>query len=81
MEQEYNWNAILWGAVPVSVLIAVVYYLNIAKGVINFYLIIGLAAAAVVTYFLDKKKHNIFTSAFIVLIAALIAYGLKNLFF
>ena len=81
MEQEYNWNAILWGAVPVSVLIALVFFSNFSKGLKWFLLVVGLIAAAGITYYFDKKKHNIFTSACIVLIAALTAYGLKNLFF
>ena len=78
MEQEYNWNAILWGAVPVSVLMALVFYSNISKGLKWFLLIIGLVAAAGITYSMDRKKHNILTSPFTVLIVALIVYGLKN---
>ena len=81
MEQEYNWKAILWGAVPVSALIALVFFSNLSKGLKWFLLIIGLIAAAGITYYLDKKKQNIFTSPFIVLIAALIVHGLRNLGF
>jgi|TARA_B100001971_G_scaffold187811_1_gene188739 hypothetical protein len=40
-------------------------------------LIIGILIAMGITYYFDKKKHNIFTSAFVVLIVALIVYGLK----
>ena len=79
MEQEYNWNAILWGAVPVSVLISLVFFSNFSKGLKWFLLVVGLIAAAGITYYLDKKKHNIFTSPFIVLIVALIVHGLRNL--
>lgn len=79
MEQEYNWKAILLGAVPVSVAMTLVYYLGIASRLINFYLVLGILAAMGITYYFDKKKHNLFTSAFIVLIVALIVYGLKNL--
>ncbi|MFH0867983.1 MAG: hypothetical protein V1831_01605 [Candidatus Woesearchaeota archaeon] len=78
MDSEYNWNAILWGAVPVSILIAWVFFSNMKLK--WFLLVLGVIAAAVITYFLDKKKHNIFTSPFIVFIAALIAYGLNKLF-
>jgi len=79
MELEYNWNVILWGAVPVSILMALVFSSDISRGLKWFFLVLGMAAATVVTYYLDKKKHNIFTSPFIVLIVALIAHGLKNL--
>ena len=79
MEQEYNWKAILWGTVPVSVVIALIYYFGIASGLINFHLLLGILAAMGITYYFDKKKHNIFTSAFVVLIVALIVHGLKNL--
>ena len=79
MEQEYNWKAILLGAIPVSVAMTLVYYLGIASRLINFYLVLGILAAMGITYYFDKKKHNLFTSAFIVLIVALIVYGLKNL--
>ncbi len=79
MEQEYNWRAILWGAAPVSALIALVFFSNFSKGLKWFLLMVGLIAAAGITYYLDKKRQNIFTSPFIVIIAALTAYGLKNL--
>ena len=78
MEQEYNWNAILWGAMPVSVLIALVFYMNINNWLKWLFLVIGMIAAAVITYYIDRKKHNISTSPFIVLIVGLIIYGLKN---
>lgn len=79
VKEDYNWNAILWGAVPVSILLALVYYFNFSKGLRNIYLIVGLIASMVITYFLDKKKQNIFTSPFIVLVVASIVYGLRIL--
>lgn len=79
MEQEYNWKAISIGAIPVSVVMAIVYYSGFTSKIINLYLIIGILIAMGITYYFDRKKHNIFTSAFVVLIAALIVYGLKNL--
>ena len=79
MEQEYNWSAILWGAVPVSVLMALVFYSNLSRGLKWFFLVVGMGAAMGITYYIDKKKQNIFTSPFIVLIVALIVHGLKNL--
>ncbi len=80
MQPEYNWKAILYGAAPVSAVMAMVSLSNISKGLKWFYLIIGILIAMGITYYFDKKKHNIFTSAFIVLTATLIVYGLKNLF-
>ena len=79
MQQEYNWSAILWSAVPVSVLMALVFYSNFSRGLKWFFLVVGMGAAMGITYYIDKKKQNIFTSPFIVLIVALIIYGLKNL--
>ena len=79
MEQEYNWNAILYGAVPASVIVAFVFFSNMTRGWKFFYLVPLLFVAAGITYYFDKKKHNIFTSPFIVLIAALVIQGLKGL--
>lgn len=79
MEQEYNWKAILWGAIPVSVLMALVFYSNLSRGLKWFLLVVGMVAAMGITYYIDKKKQNIFSSPFIVLIVVLIIYGLKNL--
>ena len=81
MEREYNWKAISFGTVPVSIVMAILYYSDIARGIINFYLIIGILIAMGITYYFDKKKGNIFTSAFVVVITALIVNGLKNLNF
>jgi hypothetical protein len=79
MEQEYNWKAISIGAIPVSVVMAIVYYSGFTSKIINLYLIIGILIAMGITYYFDRKKHNIFTSAFVVLIVAWTMYGLKNL--
>lgn len=79
MEREYNWKAILYGAAPVSIVMALLYYFGKASKVINFYLITGILIAMGITYYFDRKKHNIFTSAFVVLIASFAAYGLKSL--
>ena len=67
------------GAIPVSVAMTLVYYLGIASRLINIYLIGGILVAMGITYYFDKKKHNLFTSAFVVLIVALIVHGLRNL--
>ena len=81
MEQEYNWKAILWGAVPMSVVMIFVFFSDISRGMKWFFLVIGMAAASAITYYLNKKKQNIFTSMFLVLFVALVTHGLKNLGF
>ena len=79
MEYEYDWKAVLFGAAPVSVVMFFVFNSGISRNLKWLYLVLGMAAALGITYYKDRKKQNIFTSAFIVLIAALIVYGLKNL--
>ena len=46
-----------------------------------FYLVLGMIAASGITYIKDKKKQNVFTSGFVVLLVALIVHGLRNLGF
>lgn len=79
MPPEYNWKAILIGAVPVSIVMFFVFNSGISSNWRWFYLVLGMVAAMGITYYKDKKKQNIFTSAFIVLIAALVVHGLRNL--
>ncbi len=79
MEHEYNWKAILSGAVPMSAAMAFVFISSISMNLRWFYLILGVIAAFGITYYFDKKMHNVFTSSFIVVIAALLAYGMKAL--
>jgi len=81
MEPEYDWNAILYGALPASIAMIFAFYSNIGKGWKWFYLVLAVIAAAGITYFMDKKKNNIFTSAFIVVATALLMYALKTLEF
>ena len=81
MTQEHNWKAILIGAVPVSLVMIFIFYSNILRNLKFFLLILGATVAIGVTYSMDKKKHNIFTAPFIVVIIALIVYGLRNLGF
>ena len=79
MSQEYNWKAILYGAIPPSMIAAFVFYSNTSRNLQWFYLILTIAAAMGITYYMDKNKQNIFTAPFIVIIVALIIRGLKNL--
>jgi len=80
-EKEYNWKAILYGAVPASIAIFFVFDSGISNGLKWLYLVIGILASMGITYFKDKKKQNIFTSPFIVVIIAIIVRGLKTLGF
>ena len=79
MEKEYNWKAILFGSVPPSIVMFFVFTSGISRNFKWFYLVLGMAAAFGITYYKDKKKNNVFTSSFIVLIVALIVHGLRNL--
>ena len=79
MEREYNWNAILKGVIPVSVVMLFVFNSDISRNLKWFYLVVGMSAAIGITYYFDKKKQNIFTSPFVVMIVALIVHGLRNL--
>jgi len=79
MQPEYNWKAILLGAVPISIAMVFVFNSGISLNMKWTYLVVGMIFAAGITYFRDKKKHNIFTAPFVVVIVALIVHGLRNL--
>ena len=79
MPKDYNWKAILAGAVPISIVMFFVFISGITKNLKWTYLVIGTLIAMGITYYMDKKKQNIFTSPFIVVIVALIILALKNL--
>jgi len=79
MEREYNWKTILFGAIPVSIVMVFIFKSDPLRGLRWFYLILGLVAAAGITYYFDKKKRNVFTSPFIVLLVISVVRGLNNL--
>jgi len=79
MEKEYNWKAILIGSVPVSIIIAFVFLSGSSTNSKWIYLILGMVVAGAITFTMDKKKHNIFTSPFVVAIPALLINGLRDL--
>lgn len=81
MPKDYNWKAILAGAVPISIVMFFVFNSGITKNLKWTYMVIGAIVAMGITYYMDRKKQNIFTSPFIVVIVALIVLGLKNLGF
>jgi len=81
MPKEYNWKPILYGAVPISIIMIFVFNASIKMGLKWFYLGLGMLVAAGITYYFDKKKHNIFTSSFVVALAALIIHALNKLGF
>jgi hypothetical protein len=76
MGQEHDWKAILTGAVPASSIVAYVFYAN--SSFKWYFLLIGIAVSLGVSYYMDRKKQTIFTSAFIVLIVALVVHVLRN---
>ena len=79
MEQETNWKIVLRSALPIAVIMIFVFFTNIGIRLKWFYLVLGLIVTYSVVYFQDKKKHNIFTAVVLVLLIALITYGLRNL--
>jgi len=81
MEKEYNWKTILLGAIPISIIMFFVFTSGTSLNLKWFYLVLGMIASSGITYIKDKKKQNIFTSAFVVLIVALVIHGLRNLGF
>jgi len=79
MEKEYNWKAILIGSIPVSILMFFVFNSGISSGMKNFYLALGMLVSMGITYSQDKKKRNIFTSPFIVVLISLLVHALNRL--
>lgn len=78
MEEEYNWSLILKVAVPIALIEAYIFYINISNGWKWFSLIVGLLLTAGIVYTKDKKKSNIFTAVGIVFLIALLVRILKN---
>ena len=79
MEEEYNWNVILRSSLPIAILMAIVFFMNISNRSKWIYLVLSLIVTYFVIYYQDKKRQNIFTGMALVLLIALIAYGLKRL--
>ena len=78
MEEEYNWNLILKCSVPVALVEAYIFYTNLADAWKWSALVIGVSLSGIIVYFNEKKKSNIFNTAAIVLLAALIVKFLKS---
>ena len=78
MEEEYNWELILKAAVPVALIEAYIFYINIGNGWKWLSLIVGLLLAGAIVYMKNKKKNNIFTAIGIIFLVALIVRFLKN---
>jgi len=78
MEENYNWNLILAVSLPVAIIEAVLFYINLS----NFWrvvaLIAGLLVAGTIIYSKDKRKSNLFTALGIVILGALISRLLRN---
>ena len=71
MEEEYNWKLILSVAVPVSAISGYVNYSNFSDSLKFWTLIIGTIISALIVYFINRKKSNIFTAAAVVFLAVL----------
>lgn len=78
MEDDYNWNLIIKVSIPIALIEAYIFYINISNGWKWFSLIIGLLLTGSIVYIKDKKKNNIFTAVGIVFLVALIVRFLKN---
>jgi hypothetical protein len=78
MEEDYNWELILKVALPIALIEAIIFYINISNGWKWFSLVIGLSLTGIIIYMKDKKKNNIFTAIGIVFLVALIVRFLKN---
>ena len=78
MEEEYNWDLLLKVAIPIALMEAYVFYINISNGWKWFSLVIGLLLTGGIIYIKDKKKNNIFTAVGIVFLVVLIVRLLKN---
>jgi len=81
MDKEYNWKHIWFGALPVSLIMIFVFMSGFSRNTKFFLMVLGGILAAFVTYYKDKKKHNIFTAAFLVILISLVFYGVKSLGF
>ena len=78
MEEEYNWNLILKSSVPIAAVVAFVFYTNLGNVWKWSALAIGIFLSAMAVYMSEKKKSGVFTSAAVVLLAALIVKFLKS---
>ena len=78
MEENYNWNLIIKASIPIALIEAYIFYINISNGWKWFFLIVGLLLAGSFVYMKDKKKNNIFTAVGIVFLVALIVRFLRN---
>ena len=78
MEENYNWNLIIKASIPIALIEAYIFYINISNGWKWLSLIIGLALTGIIVNLKDKKKNNVFTAVAIVFLAALIVRFLKN---
>lgn len=78
MEEEYNWNLILKSSVPIAAVEAFIFYTNLGDAWKWSALAIGIFLSAMIVYMNEKKKSGIFTSAAIVLLAALAVKLLKS---
>ena len=79
MEEEYNWNIILRSSLPVSAIMAFVFFTSLRNSLKWLVLVLAFIATYLMVYFQDKRKHNIFTAMAIVLLVSLIVHSLRKL--
>ena len=78
MEQEYNWDLILKTAVPISLIEAYLFYINISDFWKWLSLVLGLLLAGTIIYMNGRKKSNTFTAIGIIFLVVLIVRFLKG---
>ena len=78
MEEEYNWGLIMKVALPVSAIVAFVFYTNLGNMWKWITLVFGVSSASMIVYTSDKKKSNVFTAGAVVFLVAIMVRFLKN---
>ena len=77
--EEYNWNLVLSVSLPIGIVEAVIFYLNIGDIWKYIVLVIGIALSGVIVYIKDKRKSNVYTASTIVFLIAIIIQLVKKL--
>ena len=77
--KEYDWKLILMISIPVSIGVVLIFWKVDSDFLKGLFLIMGSLLSGWLTYRKSKKKSNIFTSAAIILLVAVIITLLKRL--
>ena len=81
MENDHKWGLIFKSSIPIALIEAYLFYTNAGNLWKWLSLIAGMIAAGFIAHRSDRRKNNVFTSAGIVLLAALLVKFLRNLGF